>query len=266
MLWRFVLVVTEILLITFWNYKLSGAYYSLDALYCLPIIQAARIGAIRSQRHSDSQIAALVGITSAVVWSVAEAAVVWPNYPLDAFAMNIFTRGVTFTVLGRVLTKLWNERDYLRKDALTGLANRLEFTERFAAERLRSDWSNGPYSLLFIDIDQFKMLICSHGSHVGDEVLKAVSSILRVNSRIVDTVARIGENKFVLLLPETNEYICRVLGMRIKSASDKKFQAKGWFISLSIGHVTVIGSARSFDEILHEANETMCSTKIQSHT
>jgi hypothetical protein len=45
--------------------------------------------------------------------------------------------------------------------------------------------------------------------------------------------------------------------MRIKSASEKKFQTEGWLISLSNGHVTVTGSARSFDEILHEADEKM---------
>jgi len=110
------LVVAEILFITFWDYKVAGAYYSLDVLYCLPIIQAARIGAIRSLRHSDTQMSALVGVISAVAWSIAEAAVVWPHYPLDAFTMNIFTRSVTFTVLGRVVAKLWKERDFSRKD------------------------------------------------------------------------------------------------------------------------------------------------------
>jgi diguanylate cyclase (GGDEF)-like protein len=266
MFWRLVLVVTEIILITFWDYKMSGSYYSLDVLYCLPIIQAARIGTIRSQRHSDTQMSALVGVISAVAWSIAEASVVWPNYPLYALTMNIFTRGVTFTVLGRVLTKLWKERDYFRKDALTGLANRLEFTEKFAAEQLRSEWSNRPYSLLFINIDQFKILNEKLGHRVGEAVLRTVSDILMGNSRVIDTVARIGENEFVLLLPETDEYICGVLGIRIKSASEKKFQTEGWSISLSKGHVTVTGSARSFDEILHEADEKMYSNKMQSNT
>lgn len=266
MIWRFVLVVTEILFITFWEYKMSGSYYSLDVLYCLPIIQAARISSIRSQRHSDTQMSALVGVITAVAWSIAEAAVVWPNYPLGAFTMNIFTRSVTFTVLGRVLSKLWKERDYFRKDALTGLANRLEFTEKFAAEQLRSEWSNRPYSLLYISIDRFKMLNDNHGHRVGEAALKAVSGILRGNSRCVDTIARIGDYEFVLLFPETDEYICGILGMRIKSASEKTFQAEGWPISLSKGHVTMTGSAKSFDEILHEADEKMHSNEMQSHT
>jgi len=262
MFWRFLAILTEILLITFWNYKMSGSYYSLDVLYCLPIIQAAKVGAIRSQRQTDTQMAALVGVISAVVWSIAEAAVVWPSYPLAAFAMNIFTRSVTFTVLGRVLAKLWKERDYLRKDALTGLANRLEFAERFTAEQLRSEWSSRPYSLLFIEIDQFKP---NPDHRIGTAALKVVSSILKDNSRGIDTVARIGENKFGLLFPETDEYICGILGMRIKSTAERKFQTEGWPISLSIGHVTVIGNAKSFDEILREADEKMYSIKMQSH-
>lgn len=266
MFWRFLIVVIEILSITYWNYKMSGSFYSLDVLYCLPIIQAARLSAIRSLRHSDTQMSALVGVVSAVVWSIAEAAVVWPNYPLGAFAMNIFTRSVTFTVLGRVLTKLWRERDFFRKDALTGLANRLELTERFAAEQLRSEWSNRPYSLLFVEIDKFKMLRASSDHRVGVAALKVVSGILRDNSRCIDTVARIGEDKFGLLFPETDEYICGILGMRIKSASEKKFQTEGWSVSLSIGHVTVNGSAKSFEEILREADEKMYSIKTQSHT
>ena len=265
MFWRFLAILTEVLLITFWNYKMSGSYYSLDVLYCLPIIQAAKVGAIRSQRQTDTQMAALVGVISAVVWSIAEAAVVWPSYPLAAFAMNIFTRSVTFTVLGRVLAKLWKERDYLRKDALTGLANRLEFTERFTAEQLRSAWSNRPYSLLFIEIDQFKLLRANPDHRIGTAALKVVSGILRDNSRGIDTVARIGENKFGLLFPETDEYICGILGMRIKSTAERKFQTEGWPISLSIGHVTVIGNAKSFDEILREADEKMYSIKMQSH-
>lgn len=262
---RFVIVVTEILFITFWNYKMSGSYYSLDVLYCLPIIQASRLGSIRAQRHSDTQMAALVGIIAAVVWSIAEAAVVWPNYPLSAFAMNIFTRSITFTVLGRVLTKLWKERDFFRKDTLTGLANRLEFSERFAAEQLRSEWSNRPYSLIFIEIDQFKILK-ANSDHRGVAALKVVSGILMDNSRCIDTIARIGEGRFGLLLPETDEYICGILGMRIKSASEKKFQMEGWPVSLSVGHVSVTGSAKSFEEILREANEKMYSFKMQNRT
>jgi diguanylate cyclase (GGDEF)-like protein len=110
------------------------------------------------------------------------------------------------------------------------------------------------------------MLNDNRGYRACEAALKAASVILKDNSRCIDTVARIGEDEFVLLFPETDEYICGILGMRIKSASEKKFQAEGWPISLSKGHVTVIGGARSFDEILHEADAKMHLSKTQSHT
>jgi len=258
---RFFLVVVEILLITYLDYEAAGTYFSLDVLYCLPVIQAAQIGAIRAMRRSDTQTSTIIGILCATAWSVAEAAVIWPGFPPVAFALNIFTRSVTFTVLGRVVAKLWKEREYSRKDTLTNLANRLEFNERFKAEQLRSERSRNPYSLLFIDIDQFKTLNDQYGHHVGDQALKAVADILRTSSRSVDTVARIGGDEFVLLLPETDEYICDVLLKRIKSASDNKFQAEGWLISLSIGHATETGKARSAEEVLHDADENMYAMK-----
>jgi len=265
MFWRLVLVTVEVLIITIWDYKMSGTYYSLDVLYCLPIIQASHIGAILSMRHSETQLAALVGVITAVAWSIAEAAVVWPNYPLSALTINIITRSITFTILGRVLAKLWKSRAYSHKDALTGLANRLEFTEKFSTEQLRSERSSKPYSLLFIHIEQLRMLNDTYGRSAGDAALKAVSGIFNRNSRGIDTVARIGKEEFAILFPETDEYICGVLALRINSATEKMFHTEGWPITLSIGYVTVIGSEKSFDEVLEEADEKMKLIKQQNY-
>jgi len=265
MFWRFVLVAVEVLLITIWDYKMSGTYYSLDVLYCLPIIQASHIGAIRSMRHSDTQLAALVGVITAVAWSIAEAAVVWPNYPLGALTVNIVTRSITFTVLGRVLARLWKARAYSHKDALTSLANRLEFTEKFSTEQMRSELSSKPYSMLFIRIDQFRTLNELQGRRVGDAVLKALSGIFNGNSRNIDTVARIGKDEFAILFPETDEYICGVLALRIRSAAEKMFHTEGWSITLSIARMTVTGSEKSFDEVLEVVEEKMNSINHQNN-
>lgn len=255
--WNLLLVVAEVLLITFLDYELAETYYSFDVLYCLPVIQAARLGAIQALRRSDTLLPDLVGIFSAIAWSLAEAAITFPIFPLNALALNMFTRSVTFTVIGRVVAKLWREREYARKDVLTELANRLELFERFEIEQLRSERSGNPYSVLFIDIDQFKVLNDNHGHHVGDDALKKLADILRENSRKVDTVSRFGGDEFALLLPETDEQSCEMLVSRIKMASEREFQSRGWQISLSIGHVTETGKKRSIDEILREADEKM---------
>ena len=261
MFWRLIIISSEIILIAYLDYKVAGLYYSFGVLYCLPIIQTAHASSIRALRHTDSTAPVVIGVFAAVAWSAAEASVIWPLFPLGALALNIFTRAVTFTVLVRVMAKLFKEREYSRKDILTGLANRLEFIERFENERLRSERSGEPYSMLYIDIDQFKVLNDTCGHHTGDEALISLSNILRENSRKVDTAARIGGDEFVLLFPSTDETTCRTLVTRIALASEKLFQAKNWPISLSIGSVTESGKNKSVDEILREADEKMYSAK-----
>lgn len=259
--WRFFLVISEVILITYLDYKVTGLYYSLGVLYCLPIIQVAHVSAIRALRRSDSRVPFYFGVFSAVAWSAVEAAVIWPFFPLGALAMNIFTRAITFTVLGRVMAKLFKEREYSRKDPLTGLANRLEFIDRFEVERLRSERSGEPYSILFIDIDQFKILNDTRGHHTGDEALIALSNILGENSRKIDTVSRIGGDEFVLLFSSTDEKTCQSLIARIMLATEKLFREQGWPISISIGYVTDTGNKRSVEELLREADEKMYSLK-----
>lgn len=261
MYWRFILIFSEIILITYLDYKVGGLYYSLGVLYCLPIIQTAHLSSIRALRRSDSRAPDLIGVICGIAWSVAEASVIWPLFPLSALAMNIFTRAITFTVLGRVMTKLFREKEYSRKDALTGLANRLEFIERFEIERMRSERTGEPYSILFIDIDQFKILNDARGHHTGDEALIVLSNILGDHSRKVDTVSRIGGDEFVVLFPSTDDKTCQALVARIMKVSENIFQQQGWPISLSIGSVTETGSKKSIDELLCVADERMYSIK-----
>ncbi len=255
------LITGEVLLITFLNYKMADSHYSFDVLYCLPVVQAAHLNAIHALRQSDSKLPIVIGIIIAIIWSLSEALIFMPDFPLGAFALNVFTRSVTFTVIGRVVTKLWLERDYARRDVLTSLANRLEFFEKFETEQLRSERSGKAYSLLFIDVDQFKLLNDNHGHRVGDSALKVISGILLDNSRKPDTVARIGGDEFTILFPETDNQACEKLIERIKVASAKEFEKRGWKISLSIGYVTETGKIKSPDELLHEADTRMYAVK-----
>ena len=258
---RFLLVIAEVLLIAYLEYKEATSFISLDVLYCLPVIQAARLGAIHAMRRSDSQAPTIAAILIAIIWSFVEAAIVWPLFPWKALALNIFTRSVTFTVIARVVAKLWKEREFGRRDMLTRLSNRAEFFEKFAIEQERSIRSGHPYSLLFLDIDNFKTLNDNLGHHTGDQALKDLADILQENSRRIDTVSRFGGDEFALLFPETDEQSCEVLAERIKRAAEQLFQKEGWRISLSTGHVTAIGKQLDVDEIMRLADTRMYAAK-----
>ncbi len=87
-----------------------------------------------------------------------------------------------------------------RVDALTGVANRREFDERFDRALRRLHRASSPLALLCIDIDRFKAINDGHGHAAGDVVLKQFAARLQACVRDTDLVARIGGDEFAILL------------------------------------------------------------------
>jgi len=86
-------------------------------------------------------------------------------------------------------------------DALTGLINRREFENRLTAavESVRSD-SDARYSLLYLDLDQFKLVNDTCGHPAGDQLLRQITGVLQSRVRDADTLARLGGDEFGILL------------------------------------------------------------------
>ena len=265
---RALLIATEVFLISFIAYKFAhdfpsgfGKYISLDVLYCLPIIQTARLTALHTARRYDTHTSTFVGIALALAWSTCELFILWPDFPVPAFVLNIFTRSVVLAVIGRVLVKLWREKEYARTDTLTGLANRLELLEKINIEQDRSKRTGRPYSLLFIDIDKFKGINDGHGHQSGDNALIVLADILKTNCRNVDIAARLGGDEFILLLPETDETSCKIMIERINIATEQAFDELPYPLSLSIGHTTLIGNTHDPAETIAIADKHMYMSK-----
>jgi diguanylate cyclase (GGDEF)-like protein/PAS domain S-box-containing protein len=86
------------------------------------------------------------------------------------------------------------------RDALTGLPNRLLFTERLEQALRRARRESSSLAVLFLDLDGFKHVNDAFGHYVGDELLQAVAERLREGSRETDTLARMGGDEFILLV------------------------------------------------------------------
>jgi diguanylate cyclase (GGDEF)-like protein len=111
-------------------------------------------------------------------------------------------------------------------DYLTGLKTRGYFEQQLELELKRSERKKTPLSLLMIDIDFFKPLNDRYGHHVGDQVLRDVSSLLTKDMREVDTVSRYGGEEFVIILPETTAASAIRVAQRIRrSVEQAKFFA-----------------------------------------
>ncbi|MFE9775353.1 EAL domain-containing protein [Streptomyces sp. NPDC005931] len=85
-------------------------------------------------------------------------------------------------------------------DSLTGLANRVLFQERVSHALVQAQRDGTVVGVLFLDVDNFKVVNDIHGHSVGDELLVALSLRLQTAVRASDTVARIGGDEFALLV------------------------------------------------------------------
>ncbi len=88
-------------------------------------------------------------------------------------------------------------------DPLTGCMNRRSFFSRFEPAWKEAEKTGLPISCIMVDIDHFKSVNDTRGHATGDEVLKAVASILRTMAREGDVVSRFGGEEFCILLPNT---------------------------------------------------------------
>ncbi len=96
--------------------------------------------------------------------------------------------------------------DPVRIDDLTGVANRRSFEQAVRGEWRRARRSREPVSLALIDIDRFALFNLTYGSHAGDEVLRVLARSLDAEVRREgDLVARFAGDRFVVLLPHTDD-------------------------------------------------------------
>ena len=145
--------------------------------------------------------------------------------------------------IARAAASLDQAREELRQarhDALTGLITRREFERRLDAALVSTRRDPIAYTLLYLDLDYFKVVNDTCGHAAGDELLRQITGLLRAAIRNRDSVARLGGDEFAILLencpPEPAERIARDLLQTIQAFSFA-WEEKVFKIGVSIGLV-----------------------------
>jgi diguanylate cyclase (GGDEF)-like protein/PAS domain S-box-containing protein len=152
-------------------------------------------------------------------------------------------------------------------DALTGLINRREFDNRLTAavDSVRSD-AGCRHALLYLDLDQFKLVNDTCGHPAGDQLLKQITGVLQSRVRVGDTLARLGGDEFGILLQDCSlDHALRVAEDLRQAIRDYRFvwQDGVSAVGVSIGIVEITSETSTVASVMSAADVACYSAKDQ---
>jgi len=175
-------------------------------------------------------------------------------------------RDRTARTVGAVLVvqDMSRERQYAARlsnlashDPLTGLLNRREFEQRVRATDEHREAEEGQHAVLYLDLDQFKVVNDTSGHAAGDELLRQVGALLRPRLREGDVLARLGGDEFGVLLPHCPPSpALRIAEALRKAIVDFRFAWKNrsFTIGVSIGLVNLAEGPHTLASVLSAAD------------
>ncbi len=168
------------------------------------------------------------------------------------------------------ITELIRTRQELHRQAstdhLTGAANRRHFMERLQAEYGRIQRHPELCScVVTIDLDHFKLINDQFGHAAGDAVLRHVTLLMRLGTRPLDVVGRIGGEEFGLLLPDTSREDAQSLAERLRLRIEQnpaQYRQSIIPVTVSIGISTMVSGDGNAEAALSRSDQAMYDIKV----
>jgi len=147
-------------------------------------------------------------------------------------------------------------------DQLTGLYNRRFFDQAIAREIKRAERYHTQFSVLFLDLDNFKKINDQFGHPAGDEILRLVANVLQKNARLEDTVCRFGGEEFVILLPETTGSGAVNYAERLRTNLAQEKSSGGLKVTVSGGIACFPQDGKTAENLLLESDKALYAAKF----
>ncbi len=148
----------------------------------------------------------------------------------------------------------------INQDTLTGLASRYYLERSMKLEQDRHSRFKRKYSLVMIDIDDFKNINDQFGHVTGDRVLKELGRKIRAGTRQTDTVARWGGDEFIILIPESEIQQAFLVGQKIEEAIAVHSWPEDCIVSVSIG-ISSIRTGENFSTLFERTDKALYQAK-----
>ena len=147
-----------------------------------------------------------------------------------------------------------------KTDVLTGLSNRLEIDSVLSGEIERLKRFPRAFSIIMLDIDHFKRVNDHYGHIAGDHCLQQIASILKLNSRSIDTVGRWGGEEFLIICPETDLKGTEKLAEKLRTKIAEHDFSQVGKITCSFG-VTSFFAGDTLESIVDRADQALYQAK-----
>lgn len=201
-----------------------------------------------------------IGIVLNLIGDIFSLSWVMQNIVTNFFdASGAVVSAIGITILVRKLFQLTST------DSLTGCCNRWFFKTTLDAEIARAKRNNSQLSLMFIDLNKFKMVNDQMGHPVGDSLLQKLAGELKSNVRVWDIVARWGGDEFVVLFPQTDYATASALSARIESIINGP-GGGGALFAISVGLATYPQDGTNADTLISVADQRMYENKRGDQT
>jgi diguanylate cyclase (GGDEF)-like protein len=236
---------------------LTGYEFSFSLFYLLPIFLVVWF--------TGKPFGIAASILSTLVWLLADS-LSGNQYstPIIYFWNTAIRFGffIIITLLLAALKKaLEREKVLSRTDRLTDATSVDFFYEVLQAEIYRFQRYQRPFTLAYIDLDNFKIVNDRFGHSVGDMVLRSVVSQARNVLRKTDIVARLGGDEFAILFPETDQKTAQALIPRIQQGLLAEMKKSNWQVTFSIGAITFLATPGTINDLIKMADDLMYTVK-----
>lgn len=236
---------------------LTGNEITFSLFYLVPIVLVT---------WAVNQRAGLImSFLSALALLVAEiAAGQTYSHPLIPFS-NTLIRTVFYVIVTYLVAELKKaqkeERRAARTDFVSGAVNARYFHELLQMEIVRIRRYPHPITIVYMDIDNFKLVNDLFGHKIGDDVLRSIASELKSQLRSTDIIARIGGDEFALLLPSTRQLEAEVVLSKVRPSLLEAMKRRNWPVTFSMGAVTCMAPPYSAEQLINMADELMYEVK-----
>ena len=253
--------------IAFISVMLTGSYESSYKYLFIFIVISSSI------EYSRQAAMAIAGISAAMLLGIDLIFV--PRGPINGYFESDIVLACVFLIISWTIGYYVDLRkkyiDSLKElvniDGLTGLYNHRYFHHCLSMQTERSKNLGTELSLLFLDIDNFKLYNDLFGHQQGDNVLKSISALIRENIERESIAARYGGEEFIVLLPGSGEEDAVDVAEKLREAVQKfEFDGEknlpGGILTVSVGVATFPTNAKNEYELLKGADDACYRAKF----